>query len=948
MLFTFRLFCYATGECLFVLGNILPGRLGVWMWRTALICNPRHCAAALNLAVAVASDGDQGWDEFIAAIECIRNPENVSASDLFVTWMPGLAMRRAAARLVLGPGASAGIQKAWDDTLISRCVGVARVHLRRALDNGDCCRAEVSLEILRSLVGRGHTVRNLETEWAEVEVYWMSGRTDDARARAWELVNDGRFVSPLQPLEWARRVVEEDSELAQACLGWARRWVPEEPGPWELLAEISFAKGEVANARKYLNRALSLNPQDLNAFRLARALETDVTFIAELDCSAVLTVSAPAEVALGGTCEVRCSINHPEPGWVLFALPPAGWGMMPEVRSVPFDSARQAVVRLRANRPDRIKRSPWSVLFVAVNGERYAMAGCQFQVPDPEPGRFLLTITEDHEIHEERGAMQASMLKRLLVDKSRFAASLGAPWTHMVEAGSALSLLEWAAASGDESWTDLYEAAKAHIAQEVAAGNDVQIHLHSFNDPAYSHFPYSIQGSDLRPALGFLLTSPDSRGDWASACPAPGQSSALNGCKSPDRIHSAARAVGQIESIGRLGDSNYRAVLWRSGLLDFGTSDADRAWSSVALRRAGLFAASDDAKPGSPLTTEVAPAFPASWCDPFTPSAGGPLLQLPVAANLEGDYLMGARLLQRRAKALAKRVKDSDGNLSPGVHLFTLLTHDKFINARLGGSEFRLDPDYGDWSTIRKHIDVWTASGASVVTAREGVKAVLDDTAWQITPWLEQETFVLRDDGDPCEIRYRISLLGRGITPSPFFPHQVLVSIPASIRDLVTSIKISQSGEEFDPEIEIDSGTFWISVTRNEEPIYCTFLLREFAGPRLDRVKRLSDDTRMLSLSSDVQFLRSRVLAPWNLLQAEPGPAKLNAVAWDDRGRELDCTVDKDGLVFSPVAFQAAANGFRAGIGLCVESVDSTPFAAAFAEAGSRCTVPAEELANVS
>src|SRR5581483_2939665 len=50
--------------------------------------------------------------------------------------------------------------------------------------------------------------------------------------------------------------------------------------------------------------------------------------------------------------------------------------------------------------------------------------------------------------------------------------------------------------------------------------------------------------------------------------------------------YSAERTVTALESIGRLADPDYRPVLWRSGLLEYGESEADRAWSAVAPGRA--------------------------------------------------------------------------------------------------------------------------------------------------------------------------------------------------------------------------------------------------------------------------------------------------------------------------------------------------------------------------
>ena len=265
------------------------------------------------------------------------------------------------------------------------------------------------------------------------------------------------------------------------------------------------------------------------------------------------------------------------------------------------------------------------------------------RVDDPRPGRLLLAVTEDHEIQEERGRLPAAALGRLLVEKSRFAADLGVPWTHMVEAGSTLGLTAWAAERGDGPWRDLAREVRAHLAAEVARGNDVQPHLHAFNDPADPGFPYTLRDDGLAPSLAFLLTDAEERGAFASAG---------DGRK---RLATTARAVAAVEEVGRLGDPDYRAVLWRSGLLDYGSTPADRAWSAVALRRAGLLAVSDLPKPASPRRWRVEPAFPIGWEDPAQPAPGGPLLQLPIAADLEGDFRMGPRRLVRRARASARR-----------------------------------------------------------------------------------------------------------------------------------------------------------------------------------------------------------------------------------------------------------------------------------------------------
>jgi hypothetical protein len=896
-------------ECLFVLGNLLPGLVGSRLWSAALVCNPEHYAAALNRAAWLFDSASKATDErnvdwraFLRMIDCIQNPRNVSASDLYGTWVPGRLFRRALARVKQGPGNQLNDQRDWDRILILRSVDLAKCHLTAALGGADTGRAEQALDVWRSLAGN-----TLESQWAEAELKWMTGSYGAVSELTSPLIQRGCFMSPLAPLLWAERFIGSGQlALAGESLGWARRWVPEEGKLWRLLARLSFLCGDPHQASKYAQRALSLDPQDVDSFLVLRALERGGAILYR-DESRKLLLFAPAELDMGASCQVTCSIEAGCGTTTLFVLPPAGWGVVPEQTEMRFDGNGRATIRLRSCRPDRIHGGGWPVTFIALTEDSYSIARCEVRVPDFASGTFLVTVTEDHEIHEERGALPADMLHRLLVEKSRFASSLGVPWTHMVETGSSLSLLEWAAQRGDESWKDLHESVMSHLMEEVAAGNDIQVHLHAFNDPAYSHFPYTLRESSVCPSLRFLLTSPEGRGDWASACPAPGDLG-LRSIGRLDRIESVNRSACKVEAIGRLGDPDYRAVLWRSGLLEFGNTEEDMAWSCVALRRAGLLAASDAAKPASVLSSEVAAAFPASWEKPFEARPGGPLLQMPIACNLEGDYLMGVRLLARRARKIAKRLRMPNDRIKPGVHLFTLLTHDKFINARFGGDEFRMDSDYGDWVTILDHVSVWTRTGASFVTARQGIRLLLDDISWRLVPWMDQETFICRRVGEQ-EVRYRITMIGRGITASEAFPHHVLIAAPLSVRGKIICVRVMQNGLPLAIEMEKEGTEFWVRLTNSETPLFCNFTLNEEIGPVIEAFDSGPRGAVRLVLSSPVRFLRARVLLPWRELQLGVAGLQREFEARDAHSTVLDCRPEADGLLLSPLRFEADGMG---------------------------------------
>ncbi len=818
-----RLLAWGLAEILCLLGNLAPGGLAVRLWGWAVRLNPHQQVAATNRALALLERGDPGAGRaFETVLEQLENPRDTSASDLYLSRAAGNAARRIAARLLWGTSATP-LHRQHDANLRQACVRLAADHFRRWLEAGDPPAASRCLAAWRSLAGD-----RLEVRWASAELAWRNGEPREVGA----LVEQGRFLSPIDTIRWAERSLDAgELDLARGSLGWARRFVPGIPRLWALLGSLAWRQGERREALASWERALALEPQDLETF-FGRLEAERGEPVAEVAAGAVsLEIEVPEEIPLGGEAPLSCRLTDARgSGWTLVVLPPAGWGIVPRSPEIPFDDQGAAATVLDAHRPHRVRGEAWPLVLVALGPEGAVVQRRAVRVPDPEPGRVLVTVTEDHEIHEERGTLPPSMLRRLLVEKSAFAADLGVPWTHMVETGSVLAMPQAAEERGEE-WRDLGAAIRRHLAEQVAAGHDLQPHLHAFNDPAYGHFPYRLEAAGWRPSLRFLLTAAERRGDWASACPPPSRQAAGDPPDGTfDRLASVERAVAQLEEVGRLGSPDYRAVLWRSGLLEYGDSAADRAWSAVALRRAGLLADSDLPKPGSPLHRAVRPAFAAGWEQPFTPhQAGGPLLQLPIVANVEGDYLMGRRLLARRAVASVGDLRRADGTVRPGVHLFTLLTHDKFFNARRGRDEFRLDPEYGDWPVVRHHLKAWKTAGATFVTAGCGVEAVVDDGAWRPVPRLGEETFL--EPGAATRVRYRLRLLGRDIPVTESTPHHVLVPIPCSLRSRVTEVHVEQDGEALAPEVEEGGAAFWLRLS-SKSPLFCTFSLSKPIDPR--------------------------------------------------------------------------------------------------------------------
>ena len=988
---------WGLAEILNQLGNLAPGPLGRSCWRLALVLNGHHEGAAINLATQLAETADaDAWQAFERCLQQLQNEHGISASDLHLSRWPGRLARRLAARRLWGGLAEAHPQEAVHDAhhavLRAALQQLARHHCRNAMAYRDLPRAGQAFEVWRSLAGD-----DIEVRWMAVEMSWLEGSSENAApylphldANLQNLLRREAFVSPLDTLLWGERLLTLGAlDDAAVCFGAARRLLPEEADTWHGAGRLAMAQGSTQEARHCWQRALSRNPQDEATFLDLLALDAPAV---TTPGPGTLTIEGPSRLELDaeGPLTVRLEGVEAPQRYTLHLLPPAGWGLIAHPRQAKFDDYGEATVRLVGRRPHRLLGRPWTLVALAVGPEGHHRAELSTEVVEPasKAGRILLTVTEDHEIHEERGLFTPEQMHRVLVEKSRLAANLGVPWTHMVEVGSVLNMVPTGAPAGawhlksdsragawhppdgvqktgawhqDQAhpagawhpkddfpagawhppkgpqktgaWHRLWTAIRRHLAEEVAKGHDLQPHLHAFNDPTYSNFPYRFDADGWRPSYSFLLTDAQRRGDFASVCPPPGHPTPL--ARGWDRLRSVERAVAQLEAVGRLGDASYRPLLWRSGLLEYGLDEVDRSWSSVALRRAGLKADSDVVRP--PSSSGVPIAFMARGSRPFVPETSGSLLQLPIAANLEGGYLQGERRLRRLARRCCDAVRQR-----PGVHLFTLLTHDKFINARRGRDEYRDDPDYGDWPVIRRHLADWQAAGAEVVTASEGVQRVLDDRSWHLQAVLRQETFVAdlsflvdgqsqgeSSETDVLRVRYRLQWLGHGIEVSAEYPQQVWVSLPCSWRDHVHQVSLRQ-GEQALPTTDMDRHGFWLEVEQLETPVDCTLALDDALRPlrierlsieRLEKHGKGADESGAtghgatgawhLRLRAEQPFLAARLLIPWH--DGFPPLAAIACRPLDDTpasgGPLPEACIEHEGLLLTGLAFAEDDDG---------------------------------------
>ncbi len=264
LFFLGHLLLYSLAEAAYVLGNLLPGTLAIGSWRLALRWNRHHILAALNIALALAErNHPNAWVAFLQAVQAVRNPWNTSGSDLFLTWVPERIMRRLLHRALWGKSVQSAVLNGAHDQLRQDALArLAEHHTRKALHQRQVDRARQALDVWTSVAGN-----TLGNQWAAVEVALLVNDPHTAQGIAHPLVLDGKFISPLETLRWARHFLTADhKELAQHCLSWAQRWIPEVPDLWYLQGQLALSCGEKETALQYMSRAVALCPENLDAY----------------------------------------------------------------------------------------------------------------------------------------------------------------------------------------------------------------------------------------------------------------------------------------------------------------------------------------------------------------------------------------------------------------------------------------------------------------------------------------------------------------------------------------------------------------------------------------------------------------------------------------------------------------------------------------------------------
>ncbi len=564
-------------------------------------------------------------------------------------------------------------------------------------------------------------------------------------------------------------------------------------------------------------RALVREPgDDATLARIERAARSD----ASKESASLAHGGFPGELELGETRELRVRWEGSSPA-VLYVVEPLGGGLVCEpFGRVPLGPGESGItLRVQAARPDAVNGdAPWRRELAVPSGSGFARASLEVAVPDRKPGSVHYLITEDHEVYDERETTELPVVRTTMLEKSELAEKIanraGACWTHMVDVGS-LGLLEWAA-ERSQAWSELRRECEQHLVDGVAAGNDLGLHVHGFHVPGWKGFVHGFDAASGHVTTdgAFLEASIPERGFWSRGFPA------LGAADEPEtRAWVTWGGVARLEALGRLGDPRFRVTLFRAGSLDYGDSAAERERSTQLLRRLEILADSDVPKPRLYHRVVSPTPYPVAG-DIRVPCAATAMRLLEIRAefNIESDFLSDVGVINRYVDLRLEGLRDDSERPRPGVHVICCMTHDKFINWRMGKRWDSLDPDYGDWRTIGDHLAYLTTRYPEIRFSRprDAVLAWYDYYSPELLAWRDEETIEVSEPGAETQVfRYTLRLLGAGIAVAPHRTHRVRVLPPAWQGDALVEAWIERDGERWpsrrlsvDPsplEFEVDS-----------------------------------------------------------------------------------------------------------------------------------------------
>jgi tetratricopeptide (TPR) repeat protein len=501
----------------------------------------------------------------------------------------------------------------------------------------------------------------------------------------------------------------------------------------------------------------------------------------------------------------------------LVVLEPFGAGLEARPRKVALDAdprTRSQVVSLEivGKRSTAVNLgNPWILNVLLVTSESWTNQLMTFDVVDPAEGEIFFVMTNDHEPRLRRECVTGGRPLQLTlndiandlvnrVDRAtKVADAFKFKWTHMVDAGTAVALSNWAG-NKDGRWRRQAEASRTILRSGYAQGHDVQLHLHLSGVPESYFFCYDYDNAQN--VLVFNLDRKNSFfpgwqvNSWANVAKRYGRRTDTN-----SRIGSLVYAQNALSRTFHSAFPAFRTILFRAGQWDLGRDVGEREKSIMALRESGILADSSSAEGYDYHEFKFSFGKPPHKAVYYT-RKNNPEESARVLT--ECGILEVVPILLSRGKHPATPREDpsvvvkayrswcSSGRIDSGRHIIMEIEHLAEIDSQTPPTRPGLFWRRDGWVSIKRHLAKLSHCCPKLKPAgsSEAIRAWLD----YYTP----EILVLLGSPDNCSnaaegtrrLLFPLILLGDGILAEELRTYRLLVPVPVGNDAAIRSCRL--------------------------------------------------------------------------------------------------------------------------------------------------------------
>ena len=505
----------------------------------------------------------------------------------------------------------------------------------------------------------------------------------------------------------------------------------------------------------------------------------------------------------------------------LACIEPYGWGIHCKLINIEKVKKNQysAYYKVTGKRDCKVNLgNPWKMNFVAYDEKNghYNDKILDVCVNDTDEGKILFLITEDFECSEgphkndatpNRNDLSVRETEIDLIQKGTKADSIansyGIKWSHIADLGSSFLRLRWLAkVSQDSGWQKIHHEIRNYYSNSVAVGNDLQLHIHSYNIPGSPNFTQRYDRKSNQLVIGsgkYHLSTPFPDGHfgaWANIYPELGYFD-----NTMSRITSLFRGLTVYENLLHKNNPNYRILFFRAGEWEFGISEEEMQKSIIALRKNKILAGSNAYKgtfgqKNFTFHRRIGEnAYFTSFNNIRKPARSlldiGILEIVPVT---ELHHYSHVRPIDdpKSIRTAYDLCFDSTGKIKSGVHLLMEMFHINRVN--YGDARWdSLDSNYGDWLRMRRHFENVSryATRAQFATVSQAIIDYLDYytpdiVALRVNEQKEDETTYI----------YDIKMIGSDIQIDPMHPHYVSIKPPSYFVDTINTVVLLHNGKK--------------------------------------------------------------------------------------------------------------------------------------------------------